>query len=42
MVDITKHRMEYDFILNLPEIGPNTAVCLITEISDVTRFANHN
>ncbi len=41
MVFIVEHRAEYNIILSLPGIGPNSAVRLIAEIGDITRFANN-
>ncbi|GAB6482272.1 TPA: IS110 family transposase [Bacillus cereus] len=41
MVFIAEHRAEYNIILSLPGTGPNTAVRLIAEIGDITRFANN-
>ncbi|KFM95723.1 transposase IS116/IS110/IS902 family protein [Bacillus clarus] len=41
MVYIAKQRAEYDIILSLPGIGPNTAVRLMAEIGDITRFNNN-
>ncbi|PEV85052.1 IS110 family transposase, partial [Bacillus thuringiensis] len=41
MVFIAEQRAEYSIILSLPGIGPNTAVRLMAEIGDITRFANN-
>ncbi|ARJ25766.1 IS110 family transposase (plasmid) [Bacillus mycoides] len=41
MVYVAGQRAEYDIILSLPGIGPNTAVRLIAEIGDITRFNNN-
>ncbi|MCU5669145.1 IS110 family transposase [Bacillus sp. 1A] len=41
MVYIAEQRAEYDIILSLPGIGPNTAVRLMAEIGDITRFNNN-
>ncbi|PFF54459.1 IS110 family transposase [Bacillus cereus] len=41
MVYIAEQRTEYDIILSLPGIGPNTAVRLMAEIGDITRFNNN-
>ncbi|MFK4480972.1 transposase [Bacillus sp. RC206] len=41
MVHLAKQRAEYSIILSLPGIGPNTAVRLMAEIGDITRFANN-
>ncbi|KFM95183.1 transposase IS116/IS110/IS902 family protein [Bacillus clarus] len=41
MVPIAEQRTEYSIILSLPGIGPNTAVRLMVEIGDMTRFANN-
>lgn len=41
MVYIAKQRAEYDIILSLPGIEPNTAVRLMAEIGDITRFNNN-
>ncbi|MGN7892156.1 IS110 family transposase [Bacillus sp. 22475] len=41
MVYIAEQRAEYGIILSLPGIGPNTAVRLMAEIGDITRFNNN-
>ncbi|MHA4095863.1 IS110 family RNA-guided transposase [Bacillus cereus] len=41
MVYIAEQRAEYNIILSLPGIGPNTAVRLMAEIGDITRFNNN-
>ncbi len=41
MVYVAKQRAEYDIIRSLPGIGPNTAVRLMAEIGDITRFNNN-
>lgn len=41
MVYIAEQRAEYDIILSLPGIGPDTAVRLMAEIGDITRFNNN-
>ncbi|MDY0855587.1 IS110 family transposase [Bacillus thuringiensis] len=41
MVYIAEQRAEYSIILSLPGIGPNTAVRLMAEIGDITRFNNN-
>ncbi|MFJ8415659.1 IS110 family transposase [Bacillus paramycoides] len=41
MVHLAEQRAEYSIILSLPGIGPNTAVRLMAEIGDITRFANN-
>lgn len=41
MVYVAEQRAEYDIILSLPGIGPNTAVRLMAEIGDITRFNNN-
>lgn len=41
MVYVAEQRAEYDIIRSLPGIGPNTAVRLIAEIGDITRFNNN-
>ncbi|WP_144489546.1 IS110 family transposase [Bacillus thuringiensis] len=41
MVYIAEQRAEYNIILSLPGIGPNTAVHLMAEIGDITRFNNN-
>lgn len=41
MVFIAEQRAEYSIILSLPGIGPNTAVRLMAEIGDITRFASN-
>ncbi|AQY42655.1 IS110 family transposase [Bacillus thuringiensis] len=41
MVYIAKQRAEYNINPSLPGIGPNTAVRLMAEIGDVTRFNNN-
>ncbi|EOO70709.1 hypothetical protein IIC_04554 [Bacillus cereus VD021] len=41
MVCVAEQRAEYDIILSLPGIGPNTAVRLMAEIGDITRFNNN-
>ncbi|MBJ8113892.1 transposase, partial [Bacillus cereus group sp. N6] len=41
MVQIAEQHAEYSIILSLPGIGSNTAVRLIAEIGDITRFTNH-
>ncbi|MBJ8032005.1 IS110 family transposase [Bacillus cereus group sp. N21] len=41
MVLIAEQRAEYSIILSLPGIGANTAVRLMAEIGDITRFANN-
>ena len=41
MVLIAEQRAEYSIIRSLPGIGPNTAVRLIAEIGDITRFTNN-
>ncbi len=40
-VYIAEQRAEYGIILRLPGIGPNTAVRLMAEIGDITRFNNN-
>ncbi|WP_241138441.1 IS110 family transposase [Bacillus mycoides] len=41
MVYVAEQRAEYDIIRSLPGIGPNTAVRLMAEIGDITRFNNN-
>ncbi|AHA75684.1 IS110 family transposase [Bacillus thuringiensis] len=41
MVYIAEQRAEYGIILSLTGIGPNTAVRLMAEIGDITRFNNN-
>lgn len=41
MVYIDEQRAEYNIILSLPGIGPNTAVRLMAEIVDITLFNNN-
>lgn len=41
MVDIVKQRTEYDIILSLPGIRPNTAVRLMAEIVGMPRFTSY-
>ncbi|MED1269986.1 IS110 family transposase [Bacillus mycoides] len=41
MVYVAEQRAEYDIILSLPGIGPNTAIRLMAEIGDITRFNNN-
>jgi transposase len=41
MVYVAEQRAEYDVIRSLPGIGPNTAVRLMAEIGDITRFNNN-
>ncbi|PQZ52969.1 IS110 family transposase [Bacillus sp. MYb209] len=41
MVYVAEQREEYDVIRSLPGIGPNTAVRLMAEIGDITRFNNN-
>lgn len=41
MVYIAEQRAEYNIILSLPGIGLNTAVRLMAEIGDITRFNNN-
>lgn len=41
MVYVAEQRAEYDIILSLPGIGPNTAVRMMAEIGDITRFNNN-
>ncbi|MBG9612202.1 transposase, partial [Bacillus cereus] len=41
MVDMAEQRPEYRIILSIPRIGPNTAVRLMAEIGDMTRFENN-
>ncbi|MDA2452264.1 IS110 family transposase [Bacillus thuringiensis] len=41
MIYIAEQRAEYDIILSIPGIGPNTAVRLMAEIGDITRFNNN-
>ncbi|MGG0725089.1 IS110 family transposase [Bacillus mycoides] len=41
MVYLAEQRAEYDIIRSLPGIGPNTAVRLMAEIGDITRFNNN-
>lgn len=41
MVYVAEQREEYDIIRSLPGVGPNTAVRLMTEMGDITRFNNN-
>ncbi|MEC3021271.1 IS110 family transposase [Bacillus cereus] len=41
MVYVAEQLAEYDIIRSLPGIGPNTAVRLMAEIGDITRFNNN-
>ncbi len=41
MVYIAEQRAEYNIILSLPGVGPNTAVRLMAEIGGITRFNNN-
>ena len=41
MVELLKDRDEYKVLTSIPDIGDNTAVRLIGEIGDMTRFENH-
>ncbi|PGW56026.1 IS110 family transposase [Bacillus thuringiensis] len=41
MVHLAEQRIEYGVFLSIPGIGPNTAVRLMAEIGDITRFANN-
>ncbi|MFB5253099.1 IS110 family transposase [Bacillus mycoides] len=41
MVYVAEQRAEYDIVRSLPGIGPNTAVRLMAEIGDITRFNNN-
>ncbi len=41
MMYVTEQRAEYDIIRSLPGVGPNTAVRLMAEIGDITRFNNN-
>ncbi|KZM55487.1 hypothetical protein A3Q35_11845 [Aeribacillus pallidus] len=41
MVVLSKERNEYQILISIPGIGKNTAVRLIGEIGDMTRFENH-
>ena len=41
MVVLSEERNEYQILISIPGIGKNTAVRLIGEIGDMTRFENH-
>jgi transposase len=41
MVELSRERKEYQVLISIPGIGPNTAVRLIGEMGDLTRFDNH-
>lgn len=41
MVHIAGQRAEYNIILSLPGVGPNTAIRLMAEIGDITRFTSN-
>jgi len=41
MVVLSEERNEYQILISIPGIGKNTAVRLIGEIGDMTRFQNH-
>lgn len=41
MVVLSKERSEYQILTSIPGIGENTAVRLIGEIGDISRFDNH-
>lgn len=41
MVELSKDRKEFGILTSIPGIGENTAVRLIGEIGDITRFDNH-
>jgi transposase len=41
MVDLSKERKEYRILLSIPGIGENTAVRLIGEMGDISRFNNN-
>jgi Transposase and inactivated derivatives len=41
MVELSRKRKEYQVLIRIPGIGPNTAVRLIGEMGDLTRFDNH-
>lgn len=41
MVRLAESRTEYPIILSFPGIGPNTAIRLLAEIGDITRFKNN-
>jgi transposase len=41
MVRLAENRIEYGVFLSIPGIGPNTAVRLMAEIGDITRFVNN-
>ncbi|WP_078412155.1 IS110 family RNA-guided transposase [Priestia abyssalis] len=41
MAELSKERKDYQVLISFPGIGPNTAVRLIGEIGDLTRFDNH-
>ncbi|MBS4213972.1 IS110 family transposase [Neobacillus rhizophilus] len=41
MVELSKERKEYRILLSLPGIGENTAVRLIGELGDISRFDNN-
>lgn len=41
MVALSKERSEYQIFISIPGIGENTAVRLIGEIGDISRFDNH-
>ncbi|MEK4659813.1 transposase [Bacillus sp. FSL H8-0534] len=41
MVRLAESRTEYPIILSFPGIGPNTAIRLLAEIGDITRFENN-
>ena len=41
MVELSKERKEYRILLSIPGIGENTAVRLIGEMGDISRFDNN-
>ncbi|WP_066070706.1 IS110 family transposase [Neobacillus soli] len=41
MIAIAEKRLEYQILLSIPGIGPNTAIRLMAEIGDIVRFNNN-